>query len=620
MTPDVAPNLVPAGVKGKQKKSALKAARSCSNASSSAQPNEPGQPIGDSIQRRGDPCGNPDKSTPRNTPRKDNDSSKNDQIDFSWFELRYIGQNFALRKNAFGPFASQPEVPDHPGTPQDMFVNVHKCLKTLQPALRAWEAFDRPFVPYPIPVIKAAKLLSKNYPHPLLREIFEGVLLHRYLWNRSQILWPQAVELATPILRVARMLASLLKSMSLLAGERPSGPIKKKLEETCMDATRAIIQCRVVVQGLVRFKELSTRTANSLQDAWDGDVKSWGVEQVMKLAHGLACWRNASDQLSDDLNQEYHQLIWIHELDMQPKKINYRVGCPDEAIFDGQANGPYDALLAAIETPDRAASQITSPDANEGREDVPIDTEPRNNINPNPSSERDAQTVSPDLQSTGDGPNEETTVHPPASPDPPSSAHLGSDLAAPPSATSVSPTQPDGERPSGADTMVGMTAAKGDSAACSVDAADEQAGSEETAAAAVDLGTLDEHGDKVGAAAPEKTPLRRSGRLSTVAHGAQTPAGTKDQSGLPQGENVKGKGKAKAKRKKRDEIEEELEHDDLEAYRMQKEFETGGASGSSGDEPGADKGSGKETGIAKESALRPRKSAGTARAKWARFE
>ncbi|QRV98267.1 hypothetical protein RhiJN_26286 [Ceratobasidium sp. AG-Ba] len=617
-TTDAIPSTALGSTKGKKTTSAPQAARSRSNAST-GKPSERGQPTGGSTRRRGDPSGNPDESTSRKAPRED-DSSKDAQIDISWFEPRPLNQDFAPRKNAFGPFAPQPEVPDHPGTAQDMFVDVHKCLNTLQPALRAWDRFDGPFVPYPVPVIKAAELLSQSFPHPILRELFEGILLHRYLWNRSRLLWPEVVKLATPILQAARMLASLLKSMKALVDDRPNGPIKKKLEQTCTDATRGLIQCRAVVESLVRFEELSTRTANLLQDAWDGDVRSWGVEQVMKLGYGLAAWRNASDQLAYDLEQEFRQLVWIHELDLRLNNIHYRVGCPDSAIYVGQANGPYDALLAMTATNDKAEIQIASPDTNERMVDVPADVEPRNDLNSNPASEQETRTVGPGPQATTIGPDETTSVLPQPLPDSPSIPDAVPDLVAPPLTSLASPLQPDGEGPSGVGIEGGTTEESGLSAARSGETANEQPGSKETGAGAANSDAGDKNGDGVEGPTPEKKPLRRSGRLSTVAQGVQAAAERKGQPGRSQGANIKGKGKAKAKRKKEEESEEEPEGDDLEAYRMQKQFESSGASGSAGEGQGPDGESGKEDVVGKTSASRPKRSTGAAGSKRARFE
>ncbi|KAG9077169.1 hypothetical protein FRC06_009069, partial [Ceratobasidium sp. 370] len=261
-------------------------------------------------------------------------------IDHAWFEPRDNLADFSQRHHVFGRFAAQPDVPAHNGTPHDILIDLHNCLRDVKTALAAWRAFDASFHAYPGTAIRHATELSKRDPRVRLRPVLAGILLHRFCFNRSQSLWPKVVELTQPIFLVVRKLTTILKTVDSIVEERSIGPARKKLLGSRPSIIQATIECRAVVEVLAGMENLCTSKANLMEDAWQKDLSSMDVGAVMSLARFIGDWRTETAQLATDFRQIYVHYYIAHEIEGGlPEPIRYRVGCPDEDVYDGDTNG-----------------------------------------------------------------------------------------------------------------------------------------------------------------------------------------------------------------------------------------------------------------------------------------
>ncbi|QRV87051.1 leucine-tRNA ligase [Ceratobasidium sp. AG-Ba] len=277
-----------------------------------------------------------------------------DLIDHAWFETRSVPPDLNERTYAFGRYAAQPDVPAHSGSPQDVFADLQSCLQFKTHALTAWAKFDQKFTPYPHQAITHASKLAKQDPRIQLRPIIAGVLLHRFCWNRCEVLWPTVNSLLQPVLLCGRKFTAILQAIERLEKEAPKGPSCKKLCDSRPTVIKAIYECRAVVEAFTSLEKLSASWAKRLGCSWLTDLSSMSVNGLMRLAHEIGAWRTEAEGTLGDLGRVCRANYLMHEFGGPlPPTLKFTVGCPDPAIYDGHANtilitypeGPWDDVF-----------------------------------------------------------------------------------------------------------------------------------------------------------------------------------------------------------------------------------------------------------------------------------
>ncbi|KAG9091969.1 hypothetical protein FS749_016112 [Ceratobasidium sp. UAMH 11750] len=552
-------------------------------------------------------------------------------LDNSLFEPHAIpvDLDFEHRKNIFGRLSAQPTISDHTGTPQDLLVDIQKTVKQFNSALAEWRKFDDDYHPYPPQAIRHATRLSERDPRIKLRPIIAGILVQRYHLNRSRELWPAVVRLTQPLILASRTLTMIARAIENLSREGNPGPLRKKIKTFEPTIVSAIVFGREVAEALIHMEEISTNWANKLKNAWDNDIGLMDLTSIMTLAHGLADWRSETDNIGIKLGNIHLALRFAHEMPGKPVPLRYRVGCPAPEIFNGEANGrlqaypapPYPDTLKATDGNTRsgdptASSTSTAPDLPDLDIQVsPAHVEQSNNpaqlvdltmglstpsalppqISDIPAAEGLASAITrrgKDLSAE----TEELVHQPPAEPATPVTA----------TSTAVEPSQQPAVDPAAAPTRLSSTRAEVPDATALHNAGGlgthgdgvtndtvqaggitvEQAvqphheGSSATESRGQtdgNIGAAVANTTSTGVAGPDGGAIaggdvsigaRRSGRLS-----AKVPA---EPTVVEKPVNARAQGK----RRKRDEMEESLEHDDLEVLRMQESMQTSGAGGS----------------------------------------
>ncbi|KAG9121157.1 hypothetical protein FRC07_003012, partial [Ceratobasidium sp. 392] len=271
-------------------------------------------------------------------------------FDLAWFEARVrpVDIDFAQRANIFGRFSAQPTVPTHEGSPQDLYIDFQRSHQDIECALAAWDQFDKSFCPHPDKALQQADLLSRRDTRPHLRPIISGILSHRCHVHYARSLWPKVVGLLEPLVLATHKLTALDQAIEIIVGDGATGPIRSKLKTSRKTIAGDIIKGRAIIETLIHRERLSTQWANQLRDCWDGDLASFGVAEVMRIAHELQNWRNETTELTRNLHNIHLSFRTTHEVESRIAPVNYLVGCPFGILFDGPAN---ELLLAHRDPP-----------------------------------------------------------------------------------------------------------------------------------------------------------------------------------------------------------------------------------------------------------------------------
>ncbi|KAG9084805.1 hypothetical protein FRC06_003896 [Ceratobasidium sp. 370] len=265
-------------------------------------------------------------------------------IDQAFFEPGPISEDWTSRTHIFGLFAPQPAVPEHTGSPQDLLVNANQVIKEAKQGIEHWKSFDGTCLDsYPGLAIAHAKTIAQHAPLEEIWPILIGILLHHYDMNHAASLWSRVQQLMQPVILACRKASCIFQVINALFStefsSRP-GPVKNKLQQLREPLQQAILTCRAIFQLLSEMQSLATRYANDLQNEWNSDIFSLGLNRQISLAHALAQWRDDMIGMAHDLRNYFISQWHEHELpnDQLPQPIHFQFGCPQSDIFDSAAH------------------------------------------------------------------------------------------------------------------------------------------------------------------------------------------------------------------------------------------------------------------------------------------